>query len=75
MHDLKSIDKIYGGGLLIFSGDFRQILPVLPRSTFAAENNACLKQSFLWRSVETLLMTVNMLVQLQNDSSAQVFFE
>ncbi|GFV59955.1 ATP-dependent DNA helicase [Trichonephila clavipes] len=50
-------------------------LPVIPRSTFADEINACLKQSFLWRSVETLRLTINRRVQLQNDPSAQIFSE
>jgi PIF1 helicase. len=48
-------------------------ITTIPSSTFADEINACLKQSFLWRSVETLRLIINMRVQLQNDPSAQVF--
>ncbi|GFW87942.1 ATP-dependent DNA helicase [Trichonephila clavipes] len=73
MQDLNSNNKLFGGAILLLSGDFRQTLPVIPRSTFADEINACLKQSFLWRSVETLRLTINMRVQLQNDASAQIF--
>ncbi|XP_072398075.1 ATP-dependent DNA helicase PIF6-like [Diabrotica undecimpunctata] len=75
MQDLNSNNKLFGGAILLLSGDFRQTLPVIPRSTFADEINACLKQSFLWRSVETLRLTINMRVQLQNDPSAQIFSE
>ncbi|GFW58409.1 ATP-dependent DNA helicase [Trichonephila clavipes] len=75
MQDLNSNNKLFGGAILLLSGDFRQTLPVIPRSTFADEINACLKQSFLWRSVETLGLTINMRVQLQNDPSAQIFSE
>lgn len=54
MQDLNSNNKLFGGAILLLSGALRQTLPVIPRSTFADEINACLKQSFLWRSVETL---------------------
>ncbi|XP_039483119.1 uncharacterized protein LOC120446291 isoform X2 [Drosophila santomea] len=75
MQDSNSNNKLFGGAILLLSGDFRQTLPVKPRFTFADEINACLKQSFLWRSVETLRLTINMRVQLQNDQSAQIFSE
>ncbi|XP_039968358.1 uncharacterized protein LOC120780136, partial [Bactrocera tryoni] len=52
---------MFGGALILLSGDFRQTLPIIPRSTPADEMNACLKSSFLWR------------VRLQNDSSAREF--
>ncbi|XP_050064351.1 ATP-dependent DNA helicase pif1-like [Aphis gossypii] len=74
MQDLNSNNKLLGGAILLLSGDFRQTLSVIHRSTFADEINACLKQSFLWRSVETLRLTINMRVQLQNPS-AQIFSE
>lgn len=73
MQDLNNSDRLFGGTILLLSGDFRQTLPVIPRSTFADEINACLKQSILWRNVETLRLTKNMRVQLQNDPTAQEF--
>lgn len=57
----------------MLSGDFRQTLPVIPRSTPADEINACLKSSFLWAHVQRLSLTTNMRVRLQNDSSAREF--
>ncbi|GFS97781.1 ATP-dependent DNA helicase [Trichonephila clavipes] len=53
------------------SGDFRQTLPVISRSTPADEINVCLKYSTLWRHVHILQLTTNMRVQLQNDRSAE----
>ncbi|CAB3250348.1 unnamed protein product [Arctia plantaginis] len=41
MQDLNSNNKLFGGAILLLSGDFRQTLPVIPRSTFADEINAC----------------------------------
>ncbi|GBP75653.1 ATP-dependent DNA helicase RRM3 [Eumeta japonica] len=54
LKDIKNSDKLFGGTLLVLSGDFRQTLPVIPRSTYADEINACLKSSPLWRNVEKL---------------------
>ncbi|XP_055932759.1 uncharacterized protein LOC129962790 [Argiope bruennichi] len=48
LKDIKNSDKLFGGTLLVLSGDFRQTLPVIPRSTYADEINACLKSSPLW---------------------------
>ncbi len=73
MQDLNNNDRLFGGTILLLSGDFRQTLPVIPRSTFADEINACLKQSILWRNVETLRLTKNMRVLLQNDPTAREF--
>ncbi|UYV71003.1 hypothetical protein LAZ67_8001384 [Cordylochernes scorpioides] len=45
LRDLKGNNKLMGGILLLLAGDFRQTLPVIPRSTPADEINACLKAS------------------------------
>lgn len=73
MRDLRDNQTIFGGVMILLAGDFRQTLPVIPRSTAADELNACLKASALWRHVKTLKFTTNMRVQLQNDQSAEVF--
>jgi hypothetical protein len=75
MQDLIDNDKLFGGTVLLLSSDFQQTLSVIPCSTYAYEINACLKQSFLWRNIETLQLTINMRVQLQNDPSAKIFFQ
>jgi hypothetical protein len=71
LKDLKNNDKLFGGTLVLLSGDFRQTLPVIPRSTYADEINACLKSSPLWRNVEKLQLKVNMRVQMLRDPSAE----
>ncbi|XP_026463835.1 uncharacterized protein LOC113366447 [Ctenocephalides felis] len=53
--------------------NFRQTLPVIPRSTVADELNACLKSSNLWRHVKKLQLTTNMRVVLQQGETAKVF--
>ena len=59
----------------MIAGDFRQTLPVIPRSTPADELNACLKASYLWQHVEKLRLTTNMRVHLQSDVGAAHFSE
>ncbi|XP_073972868.1 uncharacterized protein [Rhodnius prolixus] len=73
LKDIKNNDKLFGGTLLLLSGDFRQTLPVIPRSTYADEINACLKSSRLWRNDEKVQLTVNMRVQMLQDPSAETF--
>lgn len=75
LRDLRSNDDIMGGVTVVLAGDFRQTLPVLPRSTPADELNACLKASQLWRYVRKLSLTINMRVHLLNDKSAGWFSE
>ncbi|GFX79349.1 ATP-dependent DNA helicase [Trichonephila clavipes] len=70
--DLNGNEKIFDGATLLLPGDFRQT-SVIPLSTFVNEINAYLKQSFLWRNFKTLRLTMNMQVQLQDDSLAPIF--
>ena len=73
LKDLRGNEKLFGGGLILLSVDFRQTLPVIPRSTAADELNACLKSSVLWRHLQKLTLKTSMRVQLQHDTSAELF--
>ncbi|CAG4974232.1 unnamed protein product [Colias eurytheme] len=73
LKDLRDNQNIFGGAMILLLGDFRQTLPVIPRSTVADELNACLKSSNLWQYVKTLHLTTNMRVFLQQDETANVF--
>ncbi|KAG8239489.1 hypothetical protein J437_LFUL019012 [Ladona fulva] len=48
MKDLRGNNRIMGGAVVVLPGDFRQTLPVIPRSTPADELNASLKASHIW---------------------------
>ena len=63
----------YGRSSGVLAGDFRQTLPVIPKSTPADEINACLKSFFLWRNVKTLKLRNNMRVQHQEEACAHIF--
>ena len=60
LQDLRGNVQPFGNALILLSGDFRQTLPVISRSTPADEINACLKYTTLWRHVHTLQLTTNM---------------
>ena len=62
--DLRENSKPFGSTLILLAGNFRQTLPVIPRSTPLGELNACLKNYDLWVHVKTLILTINMRVQL-----------
>lgn len=73
LRDFKDNQQTMGGTLILLAGDFRQTLPVIPRSTPADELNACLKASPLWRNVTKITLSTNMRVHLLQDDSAQKF--
>ncbi|XP_036343195.1 uncharacterized protein LOC118752408 [Rhagoletis pomonella] len=75
LKDLRNNTNIFGAALILLAGDFRQTLPVIPKSTAADELRACLKSSNLWRYVQKLTLTTNVRVQLQNDPTAAEFSE
>ncbi|XP_075437913.1 LOW QUALITY PROTEIN: uncharacterized protein LOC142476424 [Ascaphus truei] len=73
LQDLRNNKQIMGGAVILLAGDFRQTLPVIPRSTPADELHACLKSSILWRHVKHFPLTTNMRVQLHGHSNEQLF--
>ena len=73
LRDLQGNSKPFGRTLILLAGDFRQTLPIIPRSTPADEMNAYLKNFSLWAHVKTLKLSINMRVRLQNDDSGVIF--
>ncbi|GBP03676.1 hypothetical protein EVAR_2423_1 [Eumeta japonica] len=66
MRDLRSKKSPMGGCTILFSGDFRQILPVVTREKRADEINASLKRSNLWPLVNKSELKTNMRVTLSS---------
>jgi hypothetical protein len=73
LRDIKGIDRPMGGAVIVLAGDFRQTLPVIPRSTPGDELHACIKASYLWRYVQKMTLSTNMRVHLLGDTTAQNF--
>ncbi|KAL5141385.1 ATP-dependent DNA helicase PIF1 [Glycine soja] len=61
-------NKIFGGKVMVFGGDFRQILPVIPRGSHSDIVNATINSSYLWDHCQILRLTKNM--RLQNNMQA-----
>lgn len=75
LRDLRDDQRPMGGIIVMFAGDFRQILPVVPRGTKSDDINACLKTSYLWSNVQILKLTMNMRIILGTDGNAAIFSE
>ncbi|KAH0692388.1 hypothetical protein KY285_019485 [Solanum tuberosum] len=58
--DIMVIDKPFGGKVMVFGGDYRQVLPVVPKSTRAEIVNPSLVKSYLWPLMEKIQFTRNM---------------
>ncbi|CAN1777182.1 hypothetical protein LINPERHAP1_LOCUS13946 [Linum perenne] len=50
----------FGGITIVFGGDFRQILPVIPKATRTEIINSSIKRSYLWDSMNVIALHQNM---------------
>jgi ATP-dependent DNA helicase PIF1 len=61
-------NNIFGGKVIIFGGDFRQILPVVPRGSRSDIVHASINASKIWDHCQVLTLTKNM--RLKNCSNS-----
>ena len=74
-HCFEAVDRLYrdicrrdvpfGGKVILFGGDPRQILPVVPRGSPSHIIAACIVSSPLWMTVRLLRLEINMRVEIQ----------
>jgi hypothetical protein len=60
LRDLTDRNEPFGGIVFVMSGDFRQVLLVIPRGSHADIVSASIKNSYLWESVEVFRLSENM---------------
>ena len=60
LRDLMGLDILFGGKVVIIGGDFRQLLPVVPKGTKTDILNHTLKFSYTWNSMIQLAISRNM---------------
>ncbi|KAK7273568.1 hypothetical protein RIF29_14624 [Crotalaria pallida] len=66
-NNASSVDLPFGGKTVVLGGDFRQILPVIPRGNRADVVMATINSSFLWRYCTILRLRVNMRLRSIDD--------
>lgn len=59
LRDLSKTDNIFGGKIIVFSGDFRKILPVVRRGNRTTILETSVESSPLWNSVERIKLQTN----------------
>jgi ATP-dependent DNA helicase PIF1 len=62
LRDLIDRNEPFGGIVFVMSGDFCQVLPVIPRGSHADIVFASIKNSYLWESIEVFRLSENMRV-------------
>ena len=75
LQDIRKDKRMFGGLTVLFAGDWRQILPVVPRGSKSQIINCCLKNSYIWDNIEVFSLTQNMRVSLDNNIEATEFAE
>ncbi|XP_058122816.1 ATP-dependent DNA helicase PIF1-like [Anopheles coustani] len=63
LQDIVGVRRPFGGKVGLLCGDFRQILPIVPRGTDAQVVQHCIKRIPLWHLFYVLRLWVNMRVQ------------
>ena len=62
------LEKIpFGGKIIVFGGDFRQFLPIVPHGNQYAIVSQCLNRSYLWKNIKKLKLTENMRLKQSDD--------
>jgi len=73
LDDAQETEKIFGGKTVVLGGDFRQILPVVPKGGREDIVSASLPRSHLWQHVTILRLHINMRVMATNSEEQQKF--
>ena len=72
LRDVMNLDLPFGGKVIVLGGDFRQVLPVVPRGSRSAIVNASIKRSPLWQIFETFPLRENMRARLAGGDSRDI---
>jgi hypothetical protein len=51
LQDIMGCEVPFGGKVMVFGGNFRQVMPVVPRGTRAQITDATLLRSYIWKDV------------------------
>ena len=60
LQDIMECGLPFGGKVMVFGGDFRQVLPVVTRGTRAQVTDATLQRSYLWEKIRKIRLSRSM---------------
>ena len=60
LQDIRDDKRSFGGITVVLGGDFRQILPVIPKGVREQIVGASLRRSLLWKDIHILTLSLNM---------------
>ncbi|XP_076890293.1 uncharacterized protein LOC143541329 [Bidens hawaiensis] len=70
LKDVLNYDTLaFGGKVIVFGGDFRQILPIVQNGSRQDIVNSSLSSSYLWSECKVLRLTKNMRLNVVGDST------
>ncbi|KAK9676401.1 hypothetical protein RND81_11G074600 [Saponaria officinalis] len=67
--DIPDMDIPFGGKVVVFGGDFHQILPVIPKGSRQDIVYATINSSYLWNFCQVLRLTKNMRLRVNSTSN------
>ena len=70
LRDISGVNKQFGGKIVLLSGDFRQILPIIKNGSQGAIVDLCLINSSLFPHVEVLRLSENMRLEASRSTGA-----
>ncbi|KAG5537863.1 hypothetical protein RHGRI_025085 [Rhododendron griersonianum] len=72
LRDLTENDTLFGGKVVVLGGDFRQVLPVIPKGTKIDCINASLVRSYIWPALIKFKLKENMRARTDPAFSAYI---
>ena len=72
LQDVNKSDLPFGGKVVVFGGDFRQVLPVDPKASRHEQIDSSLVTSYLWPLLQKIRLTENMRAKLDSMFSEYV---
>ena len=71
LKDILDNDHPFGGLIIVMCGDFRKLLPVVPKGSRPQIVMASIKESYIWQHIQIFHLRINMRTQDVSDQKMQ----
>lgn len=68
LQHVRQSELVFGGLSVVFAGDFRQTLPIVPRGGMYDQRNACLKASYIWPQLTVFHLYKNLRLKISHNT-------